>query len=233
MYYQSSEGHYYSLFRDQYMPYTILEVDGVSYELYGVYNEDDFKFKFSYDGQHWMAVGNECFWVDGVLKSVQGYKITDFLITNSGQYAYRAYEKSSYGKGEVVVCNGHVVIRHADVRYFGMNAKGNLKFRFVSGDRLIQYEDEKISDVTSQMVSIFYPNEDKDKSMRVFSKNREHILTYRHGDASVKIDGRKVVDSEPCYAIYDERSNAFVWNAVEKQNMNTELVMYRYVISDK
>lgn len=233
MYFESSEGHFYNLVRDQYMPNTVLVVDDVPYELLGVYNEDNLKFKFSYNGKHWMAVGKECFWKDGVLKSVQGYKITDFLITNSGHYAYKAYEKANYGKGEVVVYDGQVVIRHADVRYFGMNAQGNLKFRFVSGDRYIQYENEKITDVTGEMASVYYPDEDKDKSVQVFSKNREHILSYRHGESSVEIDGRKVVDSEPCYAIYDQKHNAFVWNAIEEQNMGIELVVYRYVISDK
>ena len=45
--YKSSEGHFYSVVRDKYMPFSVLVVDGTPFELFDVYNEDNFRFKFS------------------------------------------------------------------------------------------------------------------------------------------------------------------------------------------
>ena len=105
--------------------------------------------------------------------------------------------------------------------------------RFASGDRLLQYENDKIIDVTQLMASVYYPESEKDKTVQVLSNNGNHKLTYRRGVPSVEIDGVKVADSEPCYAIYDERNNMFVWNAVEPRDMKTELVIYRFSVGNK
>ena len=233
VYFESSEGHYYYLYRDNYMPNTVMVVDNVPVELFGVYNEESLRFKFSYNGKHWMAVGRECFWVDGDLKSVEGYEITDFVITNDGHYCYTAYESSSSKKNQVVMYDGHVIRRNAEVCYFGLNAQGGLKIRFVSGDRYLQYENDKIIDVTPIMTSVYYPEREINRTVQVISPNGEHKLTYCRGIPSVEIDGVKVADSEPCYAIFDERSNAFVWNAVESRDMKTELVIYRFQVVNK
>lgn len=233
VFHESSEGHYYYLFRDQYMPYTVLVVDDEVIELHDRYDEDNFRFKYSYNGMHWMAVGNQCFWVDGVIKSVEGYHITDFVITNSGDYAYTASKIGEQNKGEVVVFNGQVIRRNADVCYFGMNGEGNLKIRFMVGGRYLQYENEKTVDVTDMMVSVYYPSDRKSRMMRVVSDDGSHKLTYRCGVPSVEIDGVKMADSEPCYAVFDQRNSAFIWNAVEVHDMKTELVIYRYAVPKK
>jgi hypothetical protein len=230
VYYESTEGHYYYLFRDKYMPYTVMVVDNQVIELHDIYDEDNFKFKFSYNGKHWMAVGKQCFWVDGAIKSVEGYCITDFVITNKGDYCYTAYKVGEQDKGEVVVYNGKIIRRNSDVCYFGMNGEGNLKIRFVAGDRYLQYDNEKIVDVTEEMVSVYYPGDDKSRKVRVLSSDGAHKLTYHHGEPSVEIDGVKVADSEPCYAVFDQRNNAFIWNAIETRDMKTELVIYKYTI---
>lgn len=233
VYYESPDGHYYYLFRDKYMPYTVLVVDGQVIELHDIYDESNFKFQFSYNGDHWMAVGKQCFWVDGSIKSVEGYCITDFLITNKGAYSYTAYKIGEPEKGEVVVYNGKIVRRNADVCYYGMDGEGALKIRFVAADRYLQYENEKIIDVTEKLVSVYYPDDPKNRVVRVLSGDGAHRLTYRRGVPSVEIDGVKVADSEPCFAVYDQRNNAFIWNAIETRDMKTELVIYRYSIVNK
>ena len=232
-YFESSEGHYYYLCRDKYMPYTVMVVDNEVIELHGIYDESSLKFKFSFNGEHWMAVGNQCFWVDGAIKSVEGYQIDEFLITNNGDYGYTAYKMGEMEKGGVVVYNGKVVRINADVCYFGMNGEGALKMRFVAGGRFLQYENEKTDDVTESLVSVFYPVDQKNRLVKVTSSDGAHQLTYRRGVPSVEIDGVKMAESEPCYAIYDQRNNAFIWNAIETHDMKTELVIYRYTIVNK
>ena len=233
VYFESSEGHYYYLYRDQFMPNTVLVVDNRVVELHDIYDESDFKLKFSYNGEHWMAVGKQCFWVDGEIKSVEGYIITDFVITNDGDYGYKARRIEGSEKGEVVVYNGKIVRRHADVCYFGMNGEGTMKIRFVVGGRYLQYENENTVDVTDKMVSVYYPNEKSNRLIQVLSDDGAHRLTYRRGVQSVEIDGVKVAETEPCYAVYDQRNNAFIWNAVEVRDMKTELVVYRYTVANK
>ena len=233
VYFESSEGHYYYIYRDKYMPNSVLVVDNQVVELFDVYNEDKLKFQFSYNGQHWMAVGKECFWVDGTLKSIEGYGISDFLITNDGHYAYCAYEKGNASKGMVVVFDGHIIRRNAEVCYFGLNAEGKLKIRFFSGDRILQYENEKITDVTNSLSSVFYPDEDGNRTVHVLSSDGSHKLTYVQGEPSVEIDGVKVCDYEPCFAIFDPKNNAFVWNTIEAGETKTELVIYKMTVGKK
>lgn len=235
VYFESPDGHYYYLYRDKYMPNTVMVVDNTVYELFDVYGENDLKFKFSYNGQHWMAVGKECYWIDGTLKSVAGFVITDFLVNNDGHYCYKAYKKDAADKGEVVVVDGQIVRRNAKVSYFALNTEGKFKFRFVTGmGRILQYENEKISDVTESFVSVQYSSEATDgQPITVFSSDGKHKLTYRRGTSPVEIDGVKIAESVPCYAVYDAHNKSFLWNAIEKNDGRTELVLYRYAIVSK
>ena len=246
VYFESPDprGHYYYLYRDKFMPNTVLVVDDLPVELYGVYDEENLKFKFSYNGKHWMAVGCDCFWVDGELRSVEGYEIIDFVITDNGHYWYVAYEKNSSNKNAVVICDGVVRIRrNAELCYFGLDAPGGtMKIRFFSDNRYLQYEcepdlqykNDTIIDMTRLMTSIYYPEKEKDRAIQVVSPNGVHKLTYRCDSvSSVEIDGVKVADSKPCYAIFDERSNSFVWNAIEHNGTNIELMIYRCPVIKK
>lgn len=233
VYFESVYGHYYYLFRDAYMPYSVLVVNNSVVELFDIYNEDNFKLKFSYNGLHWMAVGKECYWVDGEVRSIEGYAISDFLVTNTGHYGYKAYKIGAPERGEIVVVDGQIVRRNAKVNYFGLDAQGRLKFRFVTGGRTLQYQDESIADVSNELVSVYYPDDVLNgRKHVVISNNGRHKLTYQKDIPSVSIDGVKVAESVPYYAVYDEHSHSFVWNAVEERVGKTELVIYKYTVQD-
>ena len=230
-YYESPDGHYYFLYRDQYMPYTVLVVDNKVVELFDQYAEDSFKLKFSYNGKHWMAVGKECYWVDGTMRSVEGFTITDFVVTNDGHYGYKASKNGSTQDGEVVVADGQIIRRNAHVSYFGLDAQGRLKFRFLAGGRYVQYENENVTDVSDFMTYAYYhDNGMNDQPVTVLSNDGLHKLTYQKDVSEVMIDGVRIVESVPCHALYDERNRAFVWNAVEQKGDELELVIYRYAI---
>ena len=230
-YYESAEGHYYFLVRDQYMPHTVLVIDNKAVELFGAYTDDNFKLKFSYNGKHWMAVGKECYWVDGTMRSVDGFTITDFVVTNEGHYGYKAKKNDSTLEGEVVVADGQIIRRNAHVSFFGLNAQGKLKFRFLSGGRYLQYEDEKVTDISGFMMSAYYPdNLMNTEPVTVFSNDGLHKLTYQKDVPGVVVDDVKIIESVPCFALYDERNRSFVWNAIEQKGDELELVIYRYSI---
>lgn len=233
IYYESSDGHFYYVFRDKYMPFSLLVVDNEVVELFDVYNEDNFQLKFSYDGKHWMAVGHECYWVDGKIRSVEGYVISDFVIGNDGHYAYKAFKKEASETSEVVVVDGKIIRQNARVSYFSLNDDGKLKFRFVSGGRILQYEDGEVVDVTDELVSTYFPdNRLNGETVMVLSSDGSHKMTYKTDTPSVVIDGVKVAKSAPCFALYDDRNNAFIWNAIEENKGKTELVIYKYTVSN-
>lgn len=235
VYFESPEGHYYYLYRDKYMPNTVMVVDNTVYELFDVYGENDLKFKFSYNGQHWMAVGRDCYWIDGTLRSVEGFVITDFLVNDEGHYAYKAYKKDAAENGEVVVVDSQIIRRNAKVCYFALNSDGRFKFRFLTGTgRILQYESEKISDITESLSSVLYSSDATDGQLiTVFSNDGKHKLTYRRGLSGVEIDGVKITETVPCYAVYDVHNKSFLWNAIENADGRTELVIYRYAIVNK
>ena len=180
-----------------------------------------------------MAVGNECYWFDGEIHSVEGYKITDFVVTDEGHYGYQAVPKGGEGHKATVVADGQVIRQNAEVCYFGLDADGRLKFRFISGGRLLQYEKEKTSDVSAAFTSVYYPNDgQKGRLVTVLSNDGMHKLTYRIGQPSVEIDGTKVAESVPCYAVFDDKNSMFLWNAVETKGDKTELVLYKYTVAN-
>ena len=229
VYFESFNGYYYYLYRDQYMPYTVLVVNNKTVELFDVYDENNFDLRFSYNGQHWMAIGKKCYWVDGVIRSVEGFTITDFVVTNDGHYCYKAYKDGAAEEGEVVVVDGNVVRRNAKVCYFGLNAEGKLKFRFINNERYLQYEDGNITDVTTDLYSVFYPgNSMNGREIVVKSNDGSHKMVYQKDRLSVMIDGVEVAQTTPCFAVFDSRNNTFLWNAIEKQENKTELVLYKY-----
>ena len=230
-YYEGKDGHYYFLHRDNYMPYTVLVIDNRVVELFDNYTEDNFKLKFSYNGKHWMAVGKDCYWVDGTMRSVEGFTITDFVVTNDGHYGYKALKNDASQEGEVVVSDGQIIRRNAQVSCFGLDSQGRLKFRFLSGGRYLQYENEKVTDVSQFMTSAYYPdNLMNDLPVTVLSNDGLHKLTYQANSPGVIIDGVKIAESIPCYALFDEHNHVFLWNAIEQNGDEVELVLYRYDI---
>ena len=231
-YYESKYGQYYFLYRDRYMPYTVLIVNDTVVELFNVYDDNSFKLKITYNGKHWMATGKECYWVYGKIRSVEGYVISDYLITNTGHYAYKAYKKDHKDEGEVVVVDGEIIRRNADVRYFGLSKNGRLKFRFVSGGRFMEYEGGETRDVSEAMSSVYYPGNVPNK-VTVWSSDGKHKLSYQVNQPYVEIDGQRLTHSVPCAAAYDERTHAFIWNALEEVNGKIELVIYKYGFKKK
>lgn len=230
---ESPDGHYYYLYRDEYMTNSVLVVDDQVVELYAPYEEDQLSLQFSYNGKHWMAVGRECYWIDGVIHSVEGYTITKYVVADDGHYGYLAAPIGAERPGVTVVADGQVIRRNAEVCYFDLNAEGRLKLRFISGERILQYENEKTSDVSASLTSVFFPDDlSTGRRVTVFSNDGLHKLVYQQGQPSVEIDGQQVSASVPCFAVYDEHSNMFIWNAIETLEDKTQLVVYKYTVEN-
>ena len=224
--------HYYYLYRDQYMPYTVLVVDGKLVELFGVYTDENFRLKYSNDGWHWMAVANDRIWVDGKMKSVEGYTISDFLITNDGDYIYKASKIGEEDKGETLVMNGEIIRRQVIIGHFALNAQQKLRFHFLAAGQWYVYENGQINSVNKESNSILYMDDLIDNlAIEKYSFNGMHKLSYVTGQKGVEIDGVKVTNSIPFQVVYDKENKCFRWNAIEtNKEGKTDLVIYRYAL---
>ena len=222
--------HYYYLYRDQYMPNTVLIVDGEPVELYGQYTYENLRMKFSHNGRHWMAVADDRFWVDGEMKLVEGYTILDFLISNKGDYVYRASKNGEAEKGETLVLNGEIIRRQVIVGHFALNAEQKLRFHFLAGGQWYIYDDGQINNVGKESNSILY-TDDLIDNLRIdkFSPDGMHKLSYVTGQKGVEIDDVKMTESVPFQVIYDKEEKCFKWNAIEvTREGKTDLVIYTY-----
>ena len=222
--------HYYYLYRDSYMPYTVLVIDGKAVELFGDYNEETFRLKYSYDGNHWMAVADDHFWVDGEMKSVEGYTISDFLISNSGDYFYKAMKNGEEDKGETLVMNGEIIRRHVIIGHFALNAQQKLRFHVLAAGQWYVYENGQINSVAKESNSVLYTDDlIDDLAIDKYSSDGMHKLSYVSGKEGVEIDGNRVVETVPFQVVYDKEEKCFRWNAIEtSKEGKTDLVIYKY-----
>lgn len=222
--------HYYYLYRDKYMPNTVLVVDGEPVELYGEYNFEDLRVKFSYNGRHWMAVANDRFWVDGEMKFVEGYTITDFLVSNKGDYVYRASKNGEEAKGETLVLNGDIIRRQVVVGHFALDAQQKLRFHFLAAGQWYAYEDGQINSVMKESNAILYTDDLIDNlPIDKFSTDGMHKLSYVTGQKGVEIDGVRMTESVPFQVVYDKNEKCFRWNAIEvTPEGKKDLVLYTY-----
>ena len=224
--------HYYYLYQDKYMPNTVLVVDGEPVELYGEYTYENLRVKFSYNGKHWMAVANDRFWVDGEMKCVEGYSISDFLISNKGDYFYMASKAGEKDKGETIVLNGNIIRRQAIVGHFALDAQQKLRFHFLAAGQWYAYEDGQINSVTKESNSVLYTDDLIDNlPIDRFSADGMHKLSYVTGQKGVEIDGVKMTESVPYQVVFDKKEKCFRWNAIETtREGKTDLVVYTYTL---
>ena len=223
--------HYYYLYQDKYMPNTVLVVDGEPVELFGEYTYETLRMKFSYNGKHWMAVANDRFWVDGEMKYVEGYTISDFLISNKGDYFYMASKVGEEDKGETLVLNGDIIRRQAIVGHFALDAQQKPRFHFIAAGQWYVYEDGQINSVLKESNSVSYM-EDLIDNLPIdrFSADGMHKLSYVTGQKGVEIDGVKMTEeSVPFQVVFDKNEKCFKWNAIETTiEGKIDLVIYTY-----
>ena len=223
-------GHYYYLYHDEYMPYSVLVIDGQTVELFGVYSDEDFKLKYSFNGEHWMAVGDQCFWVDGKMKYTVGFRITDFFVNDMGSYFYKAERIGKEGTGETIVANGEIIRKDAYVGYFNLNAEQKLTFHFFStSGQCFVYEDGKITNKTEDFMTSFYEDDRIDGMNVKIVSSGNHTLEYVKGQSGLTIDGKRRTESVPFQVFLDAKHNCFRWNCIEhNREGKTELVIYKY-----
>lgn len=225
-----SSMNYYYLYKDDYMPYTVLVVDGKPVELFGNYTYDTFRLKFSYNGKHWMAASDDRIWIDGVMKSVEGFSVSDFMISNNGDYVYKARRKSEEDKGETLVLNGEIIRQQVIIGHFAFDSQQKLRFHFLAAGQWYVYEDGQIYSVAQESNSVLYADDIIDNlAVDKYSSDGMHKLSYVTGQKGVEIDGQIITQSVPYQVFFDKDKKCFRWNAIEINGEGkTDLVIYTY-----
>ena len=209
----------------------VVYIDGKAVELHGVYSDNDIKLKYSFNGEHWMAVAGQYYWIDGKIKHVKEWQISDFFVNDEGDYFFKAGKIGDDLKKEIIVANGEIIRKDAYVGYFNLNAMQKLTFHFFSGGQCFVYEDGVITNKTEEYMSYFYEADRIDGMNIRIMTNNNHILEYVTGGTGLFIDGERVVLTKPYQVFYDSKHNFFRWNSIEPNDEGKiELVIYKYYL---
>ena len=164
------------------------------------------------------------------MKSVEGYTISDFLVTNDGDYIYKASKIGEEDKGETLVMNGEIIRRQVIIGHFALNNQQKLRFHFLAAGQWYVYENGQINSLNKESNFILYTDDLIDNlTIDKYSFNGMHKLSYVTGQKGVEIDGVKVTNSIPFQVVYDKEGKCFRWNAIEtNKEGKTDLVIYKY-----
>ena len=222
-YYKSYEGHYYILYNDAYMKNSLIVVDGEGYELDGT--ENSVLFRFSHNGDHWIAAGKNYVLKDGVIVAKSDKIIKRIVINDNGDYMYVAAGQDGNEviyHGDNVMVTGIKVLKLVvddDERFYYIFKKGKDYFCGINND---------VQSMAEELEKCYYPELfDANQTFTIKSTDGNHTFVYSYNTPYITIDGTRIeCPSIPHYAIWNERDKCFMWNAVEDVN----LVVYKYKI---
>ena len=222
-YFKCYDGHYYILYNDEEMNNTLLIVDGVGYELDGVVGS--LNFKFSHDGEHWIASGNDYVIVDGVYVARLSETIKDVAINEKGDYIYiidgEGFTEKAYFN-ENVIANG--------VEFMSLNVDDEQMFNFIFRNEKGYFYgiDNDIKDFNVNMKNYYYPAlYDTNQAFVVKSSDGKHKMEFNYESPYVVIDNNKFESvTPPHYAVWNDDEHCFMWNTVE----NYKLMVYKYKV---
>ena len=224
-YYSTSDGHYYLLYYDNYMDNTLMVVDGTGYELDGAMETVD--FKYSQNGQHWIAAYSNNVMVDGVSMMPLSDKIKHIAIKNNGDYAFVVEGKD---KNDKLYFGEDMIMQGADVKWLAVDF--NERFNYICRNKRGYFYgiDNQLSAKNEDMKNYYYPALfDSDEKFVVMSNDGKHVMEYSYDTPYIVIDNTRIDGpSIPHYAKWNETEKSFVWNAVEGVN----LYLYEYKVKE-
>lgn len=222
-YFKCYDGHYYILYNDKAMNNTLLIVDGVGYELDGVINS--LNLKFSHNGEHWIAAGQDYVMVDGVYVTRLSDAIKNADINNNGDYMYIV---DGEGFSEKVYLNENVVVDGVEVKSLTVDDDQVFNYIFKNEKGFFYGLDYQARDFNENIKNYYYPTlNDNNKSFVVTSPDGKHRLEYNNESPYIIIDGKKIESvTTPHYMVWNQKEHCFMWNAIE----NYKLMVYKYQV---
>ena len=220
-YFKCYDGHYYILYNDKAMNNTLLIVDGVGYELDGVVS--NLNFKFSHNGDHWIAAGNDYVMVDGVYVARISGVIKDAIINNKGDYFYiidgDGYSEKAYLKGEIIADG-------VEVKSLTVDDDEHFNYIFKNAKGVFYAIDNDVREYNENVKNYYYPAlNDAVQDFVVVSDDGKHKLEYHNDSPYIDIDGTMIESlMPPHYVVWKEKDRCFMWNTIE----NFKLMVYKY-----
>jgi hypothetical protein len=224
-YYNTSDGHYYLLYYDNYMDNTLMVVDGTGYELDGVMETVD--FKYSQNGQHWIAAYSNNIMVDGVNMMPLSDKIKHVAIKNNGDYAFVVEGKD---RNDKLYFGDDLIMQGVDVKWLAVDIDGRFNYICRNKRGCFYGIDYQLSAKNLDMENYYYPALfDSDEKFVVTSNDGNHVMEYSYDTPYIIIDNTRIDgQSIPHYAKWNESNKSFIWNAVEGVN----LYVYEYKVKE-
>ena len=222
-YFKCYDGHYYILYNDKAMNNTLLIVDGVGYELDGVVTS--LNLKFSHNGEHWIAAGQDYVMVDGVFVTRLSDVIKNADINNNGDYMYIV---DGEGFSEKVYLNEKIVIDGVEVESLTVDDDQVFNYIFKNEKGFFYGLDYQAKDFNENIKKYYYPAlNDNNQTFVVTSPDGKHRLEYDNSSPYIIIDGKKIESvTTPHYMVWNQKEYCFMWNTIE----NYKLVVYKYQV---
>lgn len=222
-YFKCYDGHYYILYNDNAMDNTLLIVDGVGYELDDVVAK--LNLKFSQNGEHWIAAGNDYVIVDGVYIVRISDVIKDVDINNEGDYFYII---DGDGYSEKAVLNGNIIVNGVEVKSLTVDNEQQFNYIFKNEKGYFYAIDNDVMDYNENVKDYYYPAlSDVVRDFVVMSSDGQHKLEYYSDTPYIIIDGTKIESpTPPHFMVWNEKERCFMWNALE----NYKLIVYKYKV---
>jgi hypothetical protein len=163
--------------------------------------------------------------INGIDKISEGCDEVNYLcLYDNGNYAY-VYKEN--GKKYVNI-NGEESKSYDYIDNFTLTKDGNYHFYYPNDEGKVTKNENGKETQTEYLAGMFinYPfiNINVLSTKEIYSTDRKHSLCSPEYENHVLIDGKLCTISHALYAWYDKTKHAFIWNAVE----GDELVVYEY-----
>ena len=222
-YFKCYDGHYYILYNDKAMDNTLLVVDGVGCELDGVITS--LNFKFSQNGEHWIAAGTDFVIVDGVYIARISDVIKDVNINNKGDYLYIV---DGEGFSEKAYLNGDIIVDGVEMKSLTVDNEQQFNYIFKNDKGYFYAIDNVVMDYNGNVKNYYYPAlNDASQDYVIVSDDGKHKLEYHSDSPFIIIDNNKIESPmPPHFMVWNEKEHCFMWNALENYN----LIVYKYKV---
>ncbi|GHV51232.1 hypothetical protein FACS1894181_12800 [Bacteroidia bacterium] len=183
-----------------------------------------YAYVYGYDGKFYVNING---------KTYGGYyggsENSHLHLTESGTYAYKYIDngkwyvninEKAYG-GYEEVWDLHLAENGSYTYLYNDNGKWYVN---INGKVELYSESESESHLGSSMVIFFITDYHLNDEIDISTSDKEHSFYSSFKYEYVVIDGKRYCDSPAIQAWFDNKKNAFVWNAVEGR----ELVVYEF-----
>ena len=210
--YVTSDDHYFLVYKTEYMDEALAVVNGKGYVLDGDF--DDLRFKFSEDGNNWIACCNDYLLVNGIKIKFNDKQIRDFFINNNGECSCVLDYYLDGKKTSDLFINGQFHLENVELYSLQLINTVEWIYRFKKTGKLYEGVGFVYQDYTNKS---FYFDYDAvvvyDKDCMIKSKDGKHC--FKINENNFEIDRYRYESVKPYSVYWDNHKSCFVWTTIE------------------